>query len=234
MHAQLAKQESPKSPPRLQSARIPDRNVTGLLASPRPTQELKAGQILFAEGDDAERVFEVVQGLLKLYKLLSDGRCQIMGFVSAERMIGFAHEGGYFYTAQAITEVSVNRYTTSQFYRLIDEVPDFARRILAAQCRNLRSAQNHMMLLGRKTALEKVSSFLLYLSKLSGTGYNSVHVPMTRGDIADYLGLTVETVSRSLTTLKCRNVISLPSNEEIRFLDRRRLEELAAVNEPTV
>lgn len=174
------------------------------------------------------------RGLLKLYKLLSDGRCQIMGFVVPGRLVGIAHEGAYFYTAQAITEVSVNRYTVSQFYQLIEEVPDFARRMLAIQSKNMQAAQEHMMLLGRKTAVEKVASFLLYLSKMSGAASNRVYVPMTRGDIADYLGLTVETVSRSLTALRRRNVIRLPNNEEILILDHHRLQELAAMGEPAV
>lgn len=200
------------------------------LTSVGTIQKVKPGKTLFAEGDDADTVFEIAQGILKLYKLLPDGRRQIMGFVSTDKLIGFSNEATYEYTAEALTEVSLCRYSRAQFNRLLDEVPGFARRVLTARSRDLQSAQDQMLLLGRKTAMERIATFLLSLGKLQqiSSGGASLHLPMTRADIADYLGLTIETVSRTLTKLKHDRIISLPEAVEIKFIDRHRLEELAA------
>lgn len=200
------------------------------LTSVSALQKVKTGKTLFAEGDSADTVFEVVQGILKLYKLLPDGRRQIMGFVSTDKLIGFSDEDMYEYTAEAVTDVSLCRYSRAQFNRLLDEVPGFARRVLNARSQDLQSAQDQMLLLGRKTAIERMATFLLNLCKLQPlpAGGQSIRVPMTRGDIADYLGLTIETVSRTLTKLKRERVISLPQAAEIKLMNRERLEELAS------
>ena len=204
--------------------------TTGFLSSISAFQKIKTGKTLFAEGDDADTVFEVVQGILKLYKLLPDGRRQIMGFVSTDKLIGFGDDDSYPYTAEAVTEVTLCRYSRNQFDRLLDEVPGFARRVLAARSQDLQSAQDQMLLLGRKTAIERIATFLLHLGKLqlASSGGTSLLVPMTRADIADYLGLTIETVSRSLTKLKRDRIINLPEAVRVTVVDRDRLEELAA------
>lgn len=193
-------------------------------------QKLRAGQTLFAEGDDATGVFEVSQGILKLYKLMPDGRRQIMGFVSSDSLIGITSADSYLYTAEAVTDVGLVRYSRAQFDRLVDEVPGFARRALAVGFHELNSAQDQMLLLGRKTATEKVASFLLFLSGLQSGSVDSddVHVPMSRSDIADYLGLTVETVSRTLTKLKRDGVIALRNATNTKFVNRDLLEDIAA------
>lgn len=200
------------------------------LVSVGTTQKVMPGKTLFAEGDDADTVFEIVQGILKLYKLLPDGRRQIMGFVSTDKLIGFSDEETYEYTAEALTEVSLCRYSRAQFNRLLDEMPGFARRVLNGRSQDLHSAQDQMLLLGRKTAMERIASFLLSFGKLQQKPSNSasLHLPMSRADIADYLGLTIETVSRTLTKLKNDSIISLPEAVEIKLIDRHRLEELAA------
>ncbi len=202
----------------------------GFLSSISAPQKIKAGKTLFAEGDDAETVFEVVQGILKLYKLLPDGRRQIMGFVSTDKLIGFGDDDIYPYTAEAVTDVILCRYSRNQFDKLLDEVPGFARRVLAARSQDLQSAQDQMLLLGRKTAIERIATFLLNLGKLqlASSGGASLQVPMTRADIADYLGLTIETVSRSLTKLKRDRIINLPEAVRVTVVNRDRLEELAA------
>lgn len=218
-------QHAPMPRASLQGSQI----TQGFLASVSTVQMVKPGKTLFAEGDDADTVFEIVQGILKLYKLLPDGRRQIMGFVSTDKLIGFSDEDTYEYTAEALTEVRLCRYSRAQFDRLLDEVPGFARRVLSARSRDLNSAQDQMLLLGRKTAMERIATFLLNLGKMQQrTGGALLHLPMTRADIADYLGLTIETVSRTLTKLKHDGIIDLPEAVEIRFVDRHRLEELAA------
>jgi len=192
-------------------------------------QKKAAGETVFAEGDQADSVYEVVRGMVRLYKLLPDGRRLITGFLSAGNLLGLAPDGVCVYTAEAINEVTLCRYKRAAFERLIDEVPGFAKRLLEVTSHELRAAQDRMLLLGRKSATEKVASFLLLMADRQGSDdLDEVEVPMTRTDIADYLGLTIETVSRTLTKLKQDGVIALPTFARIEILDQDRLEELAA------
>jgi len=185
------------------------------------------GSTLFAEGDDADGIYEVVSGMLRLYKLLPDGRRQITGFLGTGQILGLAPEGAHVYTAEAITEVTVCRYPRVGFDRLIDEVPGLARRLLAVASHELRAAQDQMLLLGRKAAAEKVASFLLLMAEQQGSQVE-VAVPMARSDIADYLGLTTETVSRTFTKLKNEGLIALPTPNHVEIRDRDALEDFAA------
>jgi CRP/FNR family transcriptional regulator len=206
-----------------------ERQASSHLMAISTMQKKAPGETLFAEGDESDSVYEVVHGMVRLYKLLPDGRRQVTGFLSAGHLLGVAPEGACVYTAEAITEVTLCRYKRVAFERLIDEVPGFARRLLTAASHELRVAQDQMLLLGRKTAVEKVASFLLLMSdQQSGGREDTVDVPMTRSDIADHLGLTTETVSRTLTKLKRDGLISLPTSAHIEIHDRDQLEELAA------
>ena len=143
------------------------------IAAVSSLQKRGPGETLFVEGDEMDSVYEVVRGMLRLYKLLPDGRRQITGFLSAGSLLGSAPEGVCLYTAEAITEVTLCRYKRAAFERLIDEVPGFAKRLLAATSHELRAAQDQMLLLGRKTAAEKIASFLLLDRK--STRLNSSH-----------------------------------------------------------
>ncbi len=180
--------------------------------------------MLFSEGDKADSVFEVLSGMVRLYKLLPDGRRQVTGFLTAGQLLGLAPEGACVFTADTVTEVSLVRYKRDAFDRLIDDVPGFARRLLAVTSHELHAAQDQMVLLGRKSASEKVASFLLMLPARQDV----IDVPMTRGDIADYLGLTIETVSRTLTRLRQDGLIALPVPTRVQVLDRKGLENLAS------
>jgi CRP/FNR family transcriptional regulator len=205
------------------------RQAAGHFMAVSSLQTKAPGETLFAEGDDAESVYEVVRGMLRLYKLLPDGRRQIIGFASTGHLLGFAPEGVCVYAAEAITEVTLRRYKRTAFERLIDEAPGFAKRLLTSASHELCAAQNQMLLLGRKAVTEKVASFLLLMvDQQVSDGAESLDVPMTRTDIADYLGLTRETVSRTLTRLKEGGFITLPSPDRIEIRDRGLLEELAA------
>lgn len=201
----------------------------GALAPAGPAQTVAAGMAVFYEGDPAENFYEVTSGMVRLHKLLSDGRRQITGFLSAGHLLGLSNANAYVYTAEAIGPVTLRRYPRSRLDRLMDEVPGLARRLLAAASDELRQAQDQMLLLGRKSAAEKMASFLATLAALQGgEDADEVDVPMSRNDIADYLGLTIETVSRTLAKLKRDRLIVLSCSTHIELLDRVRLEELAA------
>ena len=204
-----------------------EQQVAKHVAAISTVQKLAPGRTLFSEGDSAEHVFEVIRGTLRLCKLLSDGRRQITGFLSSNRLLGLANEGLYMYTAEAITEVALRRYSRSGFTRLADEMPSFARRLIVMTANELCAAQDQVLLLGRKAAIEKLASFLLQLANAYRTDRN-VQIPMTRSDIADYLGLTIETVSRMFTRLRHEAVIDLLSSSCVEILDRDQLEKFAA------
>jgi CRP/FNR family transcriptional regulator, anaerobic regulatory protein len=199
----------------------------------RPTavtsmQRRLPGEVLFVEGDEASSVYEIVSGMLRLVKLLPDGRRQITGFLSARHLLGLAPEGVHVYSAEAITDVTVCRYGRAAFERLIEEVPGFAMRLFAQTSHELHANQDQMVLLGRKTATEKVASFLLmFAGEHGGDDAREVDMPITRCDIADYLGLTIETVSRIFTKLRQDGLIELPSPTRVKLRDRGRLEEFA-------
>jgi CRP/FNR family transcriptional regulator len=188
-----------------------------------------SGEVLFAEGDEADAIYEVVRGTVRLCKLLPDGRRLITGFLSAGHLLGLAMEGECAYTAEAVTDVALCRYKRAAFARLIDEVPGLAKHLLAVASDELRAAQERMLLLGRKSATEKVASFLVLMAgEQGGEDAEEMAVPMTRSDIADYLGLTREAVCRTLTKLKQDGVIALPTVARIEIRDRDHLEDLAA------
>jgi CRP/FNR family transcriptional regulator, anaerobic regulatory protein len=230
MHAQVASNTAARMEPGAFSisAGLSPQGASRLMAV-SSLHRKASGETVFSEGDEADSVYEVVRGMLRLCKLLPDGRRQITGFLSAGQFLGLAPEGVCVYTAEAITDVTLCRYKRSAFDRLIDEVPGFAKRVLAVASHELSAAQNQMLLLGRKAAVEKVASFLLLMAEQAGEDDDiAIGLPMTRSDIADYLGLTIETVSRTLTRLKQDRLIALPTPDRIRIRDRGQLEELAA------
>jgi CRP/FNR family transcriptional regulator len=187
------------------------------------------GEILFAEGDEVDGIYEVVRGTVRLYKLLPDGRRLITAFLFPGHLLGLALDGVCVHTAEAVTDVTLCRYKLTAFERLLDEVPGLAKRLLAVTSDELRVTQEQMLLLGRKSATEKVASFLVLMAGQQGSDdAEEVAIPMTRSDIADYLGLTISTVSRTLTKLIRQRVIALPTASRIEIRDRDDLEQLAA------
>jgi CRP/FNR family transcriptional regulator, anaerobic regulatory protein len=202
----------------------------GRLASARNSQSVEAGETFLNEGDAATHFFTIGSGAVKVYKLMPDGRRQVTGFLFAGDLLGLAVNDVYTYSAEALTEVTVCRFPRRQLERLLDEFPKMEKRLLAIASNELAAAQEQMMLLGRKTAHEKIASFLLMLSRREerlGRNGTTLQLSMTRTDIADYLGLTTETASRVFTSLKKRGWIELDGSKVI-LSDRDMLGELAA------
>ncbi len=196
----------------------------------RMPAELPQGSTLFDEGAAADYVYNLTSGSMKLYKLLPDGRRQITGFVFPGDFLGLAHDTEYVYAAEAVKDSALCKFKRSQLSRLFDEFPRLESRLLSMSRDELVEAHNQMLLLGRKTARERIASFLLMLSRRAeelGVPINPINVPMSRNDIGDYLGLTTETVSRTLTRLKNTGVIILNSDRKIDVADREALEEMA-------
>lgn len=181
---------------------------------------LGAGDSLTRAGDPALHVFNITSGSVRVYKLLSDGRRQITGFLFAGDFLGLATGDTYVFSAEAIEPVTACRFRKSDYRTLIRETPALETTLLDRATHELVAAQNQMVLLGRKTALERVSTFLLDMPAHDPARRDpteTIRLPMTRTEIADYLGLSIETVSRVFTRLKTRGVIRLMSLTEFRI-----------------
>jgi CRP/FNR family transcriptional regulator len=189
-----------------------------------------ARTMLFDQGTLAGSVFNVTEGIVRLYKSLPDGRRQIVGFALPGDFLGLALMDRYGVAAEAVTQVRVCRFARPAFTAYVDGKPHLLRRLHEFAGHELSLAQDQMLLLGRKTAEEKVAAFLLNLqTRYARIGAPSVTVPlpMSRQDIADYLGLTIETVSRTLTKLAREKIIVIVP-DGVRLLTAGRLEQFAA------
>lgn len=182
------------------------------------------------EGEAADYLFNVTGGTVRLYKLLPDGRRQITGFLGVGDFLGIALNEIYAYSAEAVDEVKVCRFPRRKLESLLEELPHLEKRLLGLASNELAQAQDQMVLLGRKTAKEKLVSFLLRLSKRQeavGAEASPVDLPMSRTDIADYLGLTTETVSRTFSNLKRSQTIRIEQGGRVALPDFEALEEIA-------
>jgi CRP/FNR family transcriptional regulator len=192
-------------------------DISRLAAIVRQTQ-IAPRQMLFQEGDPAHEVFNVLEGAIKISKSLPDGRTQITGFLFPGDFLGLSAKGNYSYSAEAITEVKLCRFQRRDLTRLFRDFPTLVDRLLTIANDELAVAQEQMLLLGRKTAQEKIVTFLLAMAdraKRRGQADRRLHLPMSRAEIADYLGLTVETVSRTMTKLRGQGAIRLPKPQDV-------------------
>ncbi len=200
------------------------------LADIMVAQRYDAQHTFINEGDFADQAYNITSGTVKMYKLLADGRRQIMGFLYPGDFIGLAVDQSYPYSVETVVPTAVCRFPRKQLDELMAAEPRLQKRMLAQASHELAAAQDQMLLLGRKTAREKIASFIMMLSRRAmerGQQGNPVHLPMGRADIADFLGLTTETVSRTFTQLKTSGTIRLREGSKVAIIDRPQLEEIA-------
>ena len=169
---------------------------------------LRRGEELFAEGEDAEYFFKVVSGTIRTYKLLSDGRRQIDAFHLGGDIFGMETGEQHRFSAEAADSATVMTYRRRGFASLAHDDPALGSQIMSCMMHSLERAHDHMLLLGRKTAQEKIATFLLGMAARISTT-DRFDLPMQRSDIADHLGLTIETVSRTLTRMVKDGLIKL-------------------------
>jgi CRP-like cAMP-binding protein len=173
-------------------------------------------QTIFNEGDAAEHAYRVVSGAVRLCKYLADGRRQIVQFLFRGDFFSFMELAAHRLTAEAVNEVVLTSYPQRQITNLGTQDPSIKQQFVALLSQRLQRMQDHLMLLGRQTALERVSSFLLSLKERLGCGEGeAMEIPMSRQDIADYLGLTIETVCRVLTKLRRSRTIRIPNLHQL-------------------
>jgi len=196
---------------------------------PPPETLLKTGAYLYFEGDDVEWLYQVVTGVLRLTRLLEDGRRQVIAFGYPGDIVGFPSGGLHHTDCDALVDTRLQPYRRS----ILEDGkgdPRLHHALLQAALREISAMQDHFMMLGRKSAVEKVASFLCVLVDRVGNdlgNYRCVDLPMSRADIADFLGLTTETVSRAFSQLRRQNIIAIENIYTITVLRRSALLELS-------
>ncbi|MFD1746739.1 Crp/Fnr family transcriptional regulator [Rhizobium helianthi] len=175
-----------------------------------PRETLDIGEGLFWQGDRAQHIFEITEGVLRIFKIIGDGRRVITGFLYAGDMVGLSLKDVYLYSAEAVTAVKVRRLTRKAFQDAIENSPELRPQLFSLMCDEMAAAQEQMVLLSRKSAEERLCSFFLMIGRRHAGGQvpRMVELAMSRQDIADYLGLTIETVSRTITKLIQRGIIT--------------------------
>jgi CRP/FNR family nitrogen fixation transcriptional regulator len=189
-------------------------------------QHFVADREIFNEGENADYFYKVVSGVVRTCKFLSDGRRQIDGFHIAGEVFGFEPGADYRLSAEAVSDCTVIAYRKNKQDSFAAQDSLMSREILAFAMQGMARAQDHSLLLGRRSAIEKVTAFLLDWAKKSADR-KTVSLAMSRQDIADYLGLTIETVSRTLSQLERDAIIALPSARQIRLRNLDALEDLS-------
>ena len=182
----------------------------------------KRGTEIHGENEPADYVYQVKKGAVRSYKLLSDGRRQIGAFHLVGDIFGLTNGENHRFTAEAVVDTTLWLMKRRSLEVISQTDGVLARNLLSLTTRSLQHAEDHMLLLGRKDSLEKVATFLLEMDKRLA---DAMTLPMSRRDIADYLGLTLETVSRALSRLRRAGAISLAGDtlREITILDRKLL-----------
>ena len=192
------------------------------------TVTAEPGQTIVVERDPVEHYYRIVRGTVRLYRSLADGRRQVIDFLSARDCFGLTGLDCHAYSVEAVSRVVMIRYPRHLLEAAVQSDPGLASRLFRLACAELGRAQEQMLLLARKTAEERIASFLLRLAQTdTGAGQPVVTLAMSRLDIADHLGLTIETVSRTLSRFKRDGLIGLPGRHEIALCRVERIRALA-------
>lgn len=196
------------------------------MLSDQTSRKFDPGQHLFHQGDDDNNIYKIESGLVRLYRILNDGRRQIISFRFAGDILGFKVGAGRHYAAEAVTSVRVRSLDQNSAYRRLRDEPALAPQLIDLLSQELENARGQIAVLNRRSAIEKLAAFILELHRRQGE-CGTVEIPLSRTDIADFLGLTIETVSRNLTKLRTKGIIELPQIHSLIIVDLDCLEALA-------
>lgn len=189
-------------------------------------QSFPTGELIINQGQAAEFIFNIKAGFAAMYRLSANGKRQVLAFLFPGHFLGFTSDDKYHYSAGAILPVEACCFQRKALESLIEEYPEFDRKLRFALIRAMDTSFEVQFSLGRKNATQKVASFIWYISdrlrQFDLPGYID-YLPMCRTDIADFLGLTIETVSRVFTSLKQSGIICLHGANEIEILDMEQL-----------
>lgn len=180
----------------------------------------QAGEEIYGQGESAGNLYRIEFGAVRIYRLLSDGRRQISAFHLGGEVFGFSADGTHHFFAEAIGPVGIRALRPNS-------IEGCSRQLMALALGSLVRAQEHLLVLGRQSATERVAAFLVDMCERQGD-FGNIDLPMSRTDIGDYLGLTIETVSRVFSKLRAARIIRLNS---LRKIDVIRLDALKAMCE---
>jgi len=212
---------NPQIKPKLPATDAADGSAIAMMGAP---MTFKRNVEIYGENEPAEYLYQVVSGAVRTYTVLADGRRQIGAFYVPGDVFGLETGEVHHFSAEAMTESKVLVVKRSSLVALAARDTEVARQLWTLTARELERAQQHFLAL-IKTAEERVVGFLLDMaSRVSGS--NQFELPMSRQDIADYLGLTIETVSRTMTQLESTAAIELPSSRRVVLRNRARLGQL--------
>jgi CRP-like cAMP-binding protein len=191
-------------------------------------QSLTRNHTIFAEGDSVDQVYELVSGMARLCKHTPGGRRHILDFAMPGEVFGLIEHAEHTVTAETVGDAVIVSYKRSALDRAAAEDPSLRRRVLSEVSDSLLTAQQQLLILGCQDAREKVASFLLRLAGRAGMKPgNRIDLPMSRQDIADHLGLTIETVCRTIRTMHRAGTVTVPNVHEIVLTDLSALRTLA-------
>ena len=191
------------------------------------------GTLLFEQERPMTKVYFLTEGMVKIFHLLPDGQRQVTGFmVPGDILGGIKRQASAHCSAEAVTDVSLCTFERDGFLRIIQDYPDLCFKLLITATDEIEAQHEHMTLLGRKRAVERLAIFLLMADtwRLETGTPGLLHLPMTRADIADYLGLTVESMSRTFSRLKTMGYIALSGPNNVRLLNLAGLYDLAGLD----
>lgn len=188
---------------------------------------------IFCEGDPRTHVYQIEDGVVTIYQMLNDGRRQIVDFAYPGDFIGLGTTREHLFSAEATSSTRVRCFSASTLEETARSDPGLALQLYKAVSLELSAARALLVAIGQRSAIERVATFLLMLHGRTasandcGNVNNVVHLPMRRADIGDFLGLTIETVSRTITKLRLMRVIEVSHGTGIRIMDVDRLADLS-------
>jgi CRP-like cAMP-binding protein len=192
-------------------------------------REFPARRVVYRAGTPADSVFVIAEGVVKSYRDLANGRRRIAAFFFAHDLFGLAEAGHYVNTVQAITAVRTYAVSVEALTDLFQRDPDIETQFLVKIVHVLRQAQHHNIIVARRDAVGRFAMLLRLLrEQCPARGGKDILLPMSRSDIADYLGLSLEAVSRASRRLERQGIVQFVSRSEVRIIDRQRFEAVAA------
>lgn len=181
----------------------------------------RSGAEIYAQGEKSGKLYQVEFGAVRIHRLLADGRRQILAFHLPGETFGLEPDATHHFFAEAICNTTVRVIRTSSYKG------ETAARLLPLALQTMVRAHEHLLVLGRQNAIERIAAFITDMSERQGD-LRQIELPMSRLDIADYLGLTIETISRAFTKLRHQGVIELPTLRSVNILKRQALKMMAS------